>query len=144
MSTKVLDTCPSSSSGHGAGVQAKTMRYTFSKEPVAEFYGRQFYSITNSDGEICAYSEKVFDVPKEVTLHPGGKTIIFEKAILRGGVMRGGEMWGGVMRGGEMRGGEMRGGEMRGGVMRGGEMRGCEMRGGGMRSDKTRGESKNC
>jgi len=109
MSTKVLDTCPSSSSGHGAGVQAKTMRYTFSKEPVAEFYGRQFYSITNSDGEICAYSEKVFDVPKEVTLHPGGKTIIFEKAILRGGVMRGGEMRGGVMRGGGMRGGGIRG-----------------------------------
>jgi len=68
------------------------MRYTFSKETVAEFYGRQFYSITNTDGKLCAYSEKVFDISKEITLHAGGKTLIFEKAILRGGEMRGGEI----------------------------------------------------
>ena len=114
------------------------MRYTFSTKPVAEFYGIQFYSITNSDGELCAYSEKIFEVPKEVTFHSGGKTIIFEKAVLvkgvmRGGVMRGGVMRGGVMRGGEMRGGVMHGGEMWGGEMHGGVMRGGEMHGGVMR-----------
>ena len=138
MSKKDLDTCPSPSGGHGAGIQAKKMRYTFSKETVAEFYGRKFYSITNTEGELCAYSERVFEIPKEVTLHPGGKTIIFEKAVLHGGEMHGGEMWGGemwggVMRGGVMWGGEMWGGVMRGGVMRGGVMRGGEMHGGVMR-----------
>ena len=58
---------------------------------------RKFYSITNSDGELCAYSEEVFKVPKEVMLHPGGKTIIFRKAVLVKG-----EIWGGVIRGGEI------------------------------------------
>lgn len=85
------------------------MKYTFSENTVAEFYGRQFYSITNELGELCAYSERIFEIEKEVVLHPG-KTLIFEEAVLIKGEMRGGVMWGGVMRGGVMHGGEMWGG----------------------------------
>ena len=58
------------------------MKYTFSENTVAEFYGRQFYSITNELGELCAYSERIFEIEKEVVLHPG-KTLIFEKAVLK-------------------------------------------------------------
>jgi hypothetical protein len=107
------------------------MKYTFSENTVAEFYGRQFHSITNELGELCAYSERVFEIKKEVVLHPG-KTLIFEKAIIIKGVMHGGVMRGGVMWGGEMHGGEMHGGEMHGGVMCGGEMHGGVMHGGEM------------
>ena len=97
---KDLDTCPSSSGGHGAGVQAKTLRYTFSKETVAEFYGRQFYSITDADNKVVAYSETVFDVPKDISLLGESKTLIFEKSLLVKGEIRGGEIWGGVIWGG--------------------------------------------
>jgi hypothetical protein len=125
------------------------MRYTFSSETIAEFYGRKFYSITDSDGNLVAYSEKMFDVPDAVTFHGDDRTLIFEKAVLvkgemhggvmRGGVMRGGEMHGGVMWGGEMHGGVMRGGEMRGGVMHGGVMWGGVMHGGVMRGGEMHG-----
>jgi hypothetical protein len=119
----------------GRVFRQKQMRYTFSSETTAEFYGRKFYSITDSDGNLVAYSEKMFDVPDAVTFHGDDRTLIFEKAVLvkgemHGGVMRGGVMRGGVMRGGVMWGGEMHGGVMHGGVMRGGEMHGGVMRGG--------------
>ena len=77
--------------------------YIFSNKAVAEFYGRQFYSISNTDGQIVAYSERVFDVPKEVRFLGTDKCLIFEKAVI----------WGGEIRGGEIRGGEIRGGEIR-------------------------------
>ena len=117
----------------GRVFRQKQMRYTFSSETTAEFYGRKFYSITDSDGNLVAYSEKMFDVPDAVTFHGDDRTLIFEKAILVKGVMWGGEMRGGVMWGGEMHGGVMRGGEMWGGVMWGSVMHGGVMHGGVMR-----------
>ena len=81
------------------------MRYTFSDAPVADFYGKKFYSVSNSDGKLCAYSENVFEVPEHVTFFPGGKTLIFEKAVLVRGEIRGGEIRGGVIRGGVIWGG---------------------------------------
>ena len=151
---KDLDTCPSSSGGHGAGVQAKTLRYTFSKETVAEFYGRQFYSITDADNKVVAYSETVFDVPKDISLLGESKTLIFEKSLLVKGEIRGGEIWGGVIWGGVIWGGEIWGGEIWGGeiwggviwggviwggVIWGGEIRGGVIRGGVIRGGVIRG-----
>ena len=156
---KDLDTCPSSSGGHGAGVQAKTLRYTFSKETVAEFYGRQFYSITDADNKVVAYSETVFDVPKDISLLGESKTLIFEKSLLVKGEIRGGEIWGGVIWGGVIWGGEIWGGEIWGGeiwggviwggviwggviwggVIRGGVIRGGVIRGGVIRGGEIRG-----
>ena len=123
MSTKTWTFALRRSGGHGASVQAKKM-YQFSENPVAEFYGRQFFSISDEAGNVVAYSEKVFEIPKEVRLLGEGQTLIFEKAVIRGGVIWGGEIWGGEIWGGEILGGVIRGGEIRGGVIRGGVIRG--------------------
>lgn len=79
--------------------------YTFSKEPVAEFYGRKFYSISNSEGEIVAYSERLFEVPNSVQFLGTDTCLIFEKAVIRGGDFLGGTFLGGTFRGGDFRGG---------------------------------------
>ena len=86
--------------------------YTFSDTTVAEFYGRNFYSIKNTDGKVVAYSEKVFEIPKEVRFLGTDKCLIFEKAVIRGGVIRGGEIRGGEIRGGVIWGGVIWGGEI--------------------------------
>ena len=78
--------------------------YTFSSRTVAEFYGRRFYAILKGS-EVVAYSEKKFDIPEDVIFYGGRNTIIFEKAVIRGGEIWGGVIWGGVIRGGEIRGG---------------------------------------
>ena len=80
------------------------MKYIFSETQTASFYGLEFYSIKNELGELCAYSQRIFEIPSEVILHKGN-TLIFEKAVLIKGEIRGGEIWGGVIRGGEIRGG---------------------------------------
>ena len=120
------------------------MNYVFSSKPVAEFYGRSFYSISDKGGQIVAYSEKVFEVPDEVRFLGSDKCLIFEKAIIMGGEIRGGVIWGGEIRGGVIRGGEIRGceiwgGEIRGGVIRGGEIWGGVIRGGVIRGGVIRG-----
>ena len=74
--------------------------YTFSDKTVAEFYGTQFYSISDESGKVVAYSQKVFAIPDEVRLIGESTTLIFEKAVIWGGVIRGGVIWGGVIRGG--------------------------------------------
>ena len=71
--------------------------YKFSEAPVAEFYGRYFYSISNEEGQVVAFSEKIFQIPDEVRLLGNGMTLIFEKAIIWGGVIWGGEIRGGVI-----------------------------------------------
>ena len=70
------------------------MRYTFSEKTVIEFFGIQFYSIKNAGGKVVAYSQKVWDIPDNVTLE--GQCLVFEKAKIRGGVIRGGVIRGGV------------------------------------------------
>ena len=83
----------------------KNERYKFSETTVAQFYGWDFFSIINQSEEIVAYSEKVFEIPDDVTLIGDRIAIIFKNAIIRGGEIRGGVIRGGVIRGGEIRGG---------------------------------------
>ena len=104
--------------------------YTFSKEPVAEFYGRKFYSISNSEGEIVAYSERLFEVPNSVRFLGADTCLIFEKAVIRGGTFWGGDFLGGDFLGGTFRGGTFLGGDFRGGDFLGGTFRGGTFLGG--------------
>ncbi len=104
--------------------------YTFSKETVAEFYRTRFYSISNSEGQIVAYSEKVFEVPNSVRFLGTDTCLIFEKAVIMGGTFRGGTFLGGDFRGGDFWGGTFRGGDFRDGTFRGGTFRGGTFRGG--------------
>lgn len=84
--------------------------YKFSSDTVAEFYNKEFYSISNMNGKVVAYSENVFEVPKKVRFLGEDKCLIFKKAVIRGGVIWGGEIWGGEIWGGVIRGGVIRGG----------------------------------
>jgi hypothetical protein len=107
--------------------------YTFSDQTVAEFYGRKFYAILNEQKETVAYSERIFEIPEKVRFLGTDKCLIFEKAMIWGGVIWGGVIWGGEIWGGEIRGGEIRGGEIWGGVIRGGVIWGGEIWGGEIR-----------
>ena len=104
--------------------------YKFSEKTTAEFYGRKFYEIQDESGKCVAYSERIFEIPEAVRFLGGGKCLIFEKAVIRGGDFSGGTFRGGTFRGGTFSGGDFWGGDFRGGTFRGGTFSGGDFRGG--------------
>ena len=109
--------------------------YKFSENTTAKFYGRKFYEIQDESGKCVAYSERVFEIPEEVKFLGGGKCLIFEKAIIRGGnfwggTFSGGDFWGGNFSGGNFWGGDFSGGNFRGGDFWGGDFSGGNFWGG--------------
>ena len=95
--------------------------YKFSEKTTAEFYGRKFYEIQDESGKCVAYSERIFEIPEAVRFLGGGKCLIFEKAVIRGGDFSGGTFRGGTFRGGTFSGGDFWGGDFRGGDFWGGD-----------------------
>ena len=85
--------------------------YKFSEKTTAEFYGRKFYEIQDESGKCVAYSERIFEIPEAVRFLGGGKCLIFEKAVIRGGDFYGGDFRGGNFYGGDFRGGNFHGGD---------------------------------
>jgi len=71
--------------------------YTFSEKPTIEKYGIPMFEIRNTDNQLVAYSETIFNIPKQVTLKPSSETFIFKESVIWGGVIWGGEIRGGVI-----------------------------------------------